>query len=130
VSSIQASGASTVTSSPITTAPFALSLSGASRFDGKVGVKDATVELSGASRAVLSGSASTVAATVSGASQLMAKDLSIVSLTIDLSGASHGEVNVTGTISAGVSGASNLTCSGTPAFTRSDVSGGSAIGAS
>jgi len=128
LSAIEASGASTVTpDGPVTTSGFSLALSGASTFDGGVSLSDATVGLSGASHAVLSGSAKSITATVSGASQLEAGDLSLDALTIDLSGASHAAVNVTGTISASASGASNLTYSGSPTFTRRDVSGGSAI---
>jgi hypothetical protein len=66
-------------------------------------------------------------ATVTGASQLHARDLAVNALTIDLSGASHGEVNANRTISASASGASNLTYEGSPAFTRKDVSGASQI---
>jgi Putative auto-transporter adhesin, head GIN domain len=128
VSAIDASGASTVTpSDPLASASFTLKLSGASSFDGSVDVTQGGVELSGASHAVLSGSATTMSVSASGASQLLAGDLSIGSLTIELSGASHGEVHVTGTISATASGASNLTYSGSPTFTKRDVSGASHI---
>jgi hypothetical protein len=125
---IEVSGASTVTpTGTITASPLDLSLSGASTFDGDLSLRDATVGLSGASHAVLSGSVKSITATVSGASSLQAGEVSLDSLTIDLSGASHAAVTVTGTISASASGASNLTYSGTPSFTRKDVSGGSAI---
>jgi hypothetical protein len=128
LSGVGVSGASTVTTTgPVTSSPFDLSLSGASTFEAELGLDDATVGVSGASHAVLSGTAKSIEANVSGASQIEAGDLSLASLTIDLSGASHAEVNVTGTISASASGASNLTYSGTPTFTRKDVSGGSAI---
>jgi len=125
---IDVSGASTVKAQgPLASSPFELSLSGASTFEGGFALDRATIGLSGASHAVLSGSAKTVEASVSGASQIQAENLSIDSLTMDLSGASHAAVTVTGTISASASGASNLTYSGTPTFTRKDVSGGSAI---
>jgi autotransporter-associated beta strand protein len=128
VSEIEASGASAVTPSDrLMSSSFALTLSGASSFDGDVAVAEGSVELSGASHALLSGSARTMSMTASGASQLLAGDLSIASLTIDLSGASHGEVHVTRTISATASGASNLTYSGSPTFTKRDVSGASQI---
>ena len=125
---IDMSGASTLKAQgPLASSPFELSLSGASTFDGELALDHAAIGLSGASHAVLAGSAKTVEASVSGASQIEAEDLSLDSLTIDLSGASHAAVAVTGTISASASGASNLTYSGTPTFTRKDVSGGSAI---
>jgi autotransporter-associated beta strand protein len=126
-SEIDASGASSVTSDRLTSSSFALTLSGASSFDGGVAVAEGSVELSGASHALLSGSARTMSMTASGARQLLAGDLSIASLTIELSGASHGEVHVNGTIAATASGASNLTYSGSPTFTKRDVSGASQI---
>jgi hypothetical protein len=49
------------------------------------------------------------------------------SLDIRLSGASRGSVNVTGTITAQVSGASKLTYAGTPQFAKRDTSGGYSI---
>ena len=128
LSAINGSGASTITPlDPIKSPSFVLTMSGASRFDGAVAFSDGSVELSGASEAVLRGSASTLTVTVSGASHLQARDLSIGALTIDLSGASRGEVHVTGTISASASGASTLAYVGSPTFTRKDISGGSQI---
>jgi hypothetical protein len=128
LSAIESSGGSAVTLlDPIRSQSFALTQSGGSRFDGTVAISAGSVQLSGASDASLTGSASTLAVSASGASQLHARDLSIGALTIDLSGASHGEVNVTGTMSASASGASNLTYEGSPAVTRKDVSGASQI---
>jgi Putative auto-transporter adhesin, head GIN domain len=63
----------------------------------------------------------------SGASNLELADLHLQDLDIKLSGASHGNVNVTGTITAQVSGACNLAYTGTPQFTKRDTSGGSSI---
>jgi putative autotransporter adhesin-like protein len=63
----------------------------------------------------------------SGASQLDAEQLQIGDLTVGLSGASTATVSVTDTISAQLSGVSNLAYQGTPRFTRKDVSGGSTI---
>jgi putative autotransporter adhesin-like protein len=128
LSAINGSGASTITPlDPIKSPSFVLAMSGASRFDGAVAFSDGSVELSGASEAVLMGSASTLTIMVSGASHLQARDLSIGALTIDLSGASRGEVHATGTISASASGASTLGYVGSPTFTRKDISGGSQI---
>lgn len=101
--------------------------SGASRLYGSLQVGSSTLELSGASNAILTGSANHVTATVSGASKLAADRLRTTDLTIDLSGASSAAVNVTGTISAGASGLSTLTYVGNPTFTRREVSGASVI---
>jgi hypothetical protein len=128
LSAIEASGGSTITpTAPIESSPFTLTMSGASRFDGSLALSEGTVGLSGASDAALSGTASRLTATLSGASHLDAPDLTVNALTIDLSGASRGEVNVTQTISASASGASNLTYEGSPTFTRKEKSGGSQI---
>jgi hypothetical protein len=127
LAAVEASGLSTIhPTDPIESKTFALTVSGASRFMGSLAVSQATAQLSGASSAIISGSASGLTATVSGASRLQAGDMSIDTLTIDLSGASHAEVDA-GTISVAASGASNLTYRGSPKFTRKDVSGASAI---
>jgi putative autotransporter adhesin-like protein len=54
-------------------------------------------------------------------------ELSLHNLDIQLSGASHAQVTVDQTIAAQLSGASNLTYTGTPQFTRQDTSGASTI---
>jgi hypothetical protein len=85
------------------------------------------LELSGASRATVSGSATSLDAAVSGASNLAARGLTIDELTIDVSGASSAEVTVTGTLSATASGASTLRYAGSPSVDESDASGASTI---
>jgi hypothetical protein len=85
------------------------------------------LEMSGASRANLSGTATTSDATLSGASRLTANELSIGDLTIDLSGASNAEVTVMGSLSAAASGASTLRYAGSPTVARSDGSDDSMI---
>lgn len=94
---------------------------------GTAHVDLATLELSGASNAKLSGSAGRLEVTESAASQLDVVDLDVSDLAIDLSGAPTANVSVTGTISARVSGASSLRYRGSPTFTRREVSGGSSI---
>jgi Putative auto-transporter adhesin, head GIN domain len=128
LSSIHISGASQVHLSDVLSGErVGMVVSGAGRLDGTAQVHLATLELSGASNAKLSGSAGRLEVTQSGASQLDAVDLDVSELAIDLSGASTADVSVTGTISAGVSGASSLRYRGSPTFTRREVSGGSSI---
>ena len=130
LSRIDVSGASAVhLSDALTGSKVEVAVSGAGRLDGMAGVDLANIELSGASNANLTGSAGRLQVTGSGASKLDAVKLQVSDLTIDLSGASKAEVSVTGSISAGVSGASSLTYRGSPEFTRRDVSGGSSISA-
>ena len=128
LSAIDVSGASDVTlADPLTADAFSVVASGASRLTGAVEVGDGQMELSGASDVELSGSATAFTVTLSGASSLSAGQLTIDQLTIDLSGASDGDVAVTGTLSAGASGASSLRYTGSPTIVRSETSGASSI---
>ena len=102
-------------------------LSGASRLSGPIEIDGGRFELSGASNAEPSGSAASLSITESGASELDATALTIDRLTIDLSGASHADVFVTGSLSAGASGASALRYGGSPTISRSETSEASTI---
>jgi hypothetical protein len=104
-----------------------ITLSGASRLDGRIKTANGRIDLSGSSRAKLSGSATRVRVTESGASDLHAQDLTVGSLSIDLSGTSTANVSAIDAISAGLSGDSLLRYRGSPRFTRNDVSGASAV---
>ena len=105
-----------------------LLVSGSSRVAAAdLAVDRAEATVSGSSRLELTGTANALNAQGSGASNLELADLQLRDLDIKLSGASHGSVNVTGTITAQVSGASKLTYTGTPQFTKRDTSGGSSI---
>ena len=126
--SVGASGASSISFvDRIETGKLSGTLSGASRLGGQIATSDGRLELSGASRARLSGSAKTLDVTASGTSDLEAEQLTVKSLVIDLSGASSAAVTVTDVVSAGVSGASHLRYAGSPRFTRKEISGASSI---
>lgn len=125
---IRASGASTVTvASKLPDSGLRLLVSGSSRVAADLAVDRAEATVSGSSRLELTGTANTLTAQGSGASNPELADLRLRDLDIQLSGASRGSVNVTGTIAAQVSGASKLTYTGTPQFTKRDTSGGSSI---
>ena len=125
---LDGSGATTITLSDVLAADtLSVSLSGASRLSGPIEIDGGSFELSGASNAEPSGSATSLTITESGASQLDATALTIEQLTIDLSGASHADVSVTGSLSAGASGASALRYAGSPTVSRSETSGASTI---
>ena len=64
---------------------------------------------------------------MSGASRFDAPKLTVADLTIEVSGASLANVDVTGTVSAGASGVSTLRYAGSPVVERSDMSGSSSI---
>lgn len=121
------SGASTIRLVDPLGGTLAVMLSGASQVTGPIQIEGGSLEMSGASRADLTGSATTFDATLSGASSLTATELSIGDLTIDLSGASNAEVTVTGSLSAAASGASTLRYAGSPTVARSDGSDDSTI---
>ena len=128
LASLEASGASTVTLvDPLDATSLAVRLSGASQVTGPIEIDEGSLELSGASRARLSGSATTLGVTERGASRFDAPELTIDELTIDVSGASTAEVAVTGSLSAVASGASMVHYAGSPMVARSDESGASTI---
>jgi hypothetical protein len=125
---VQVAGGSSVDlSGPLRDSGLRLGLSGGSRVaaDLELGHADATV--SGASHLELTGATDSLEADGSGASDLELAELSLHNLDIQLSGASHAQVKVDQTVTAQLSGASNLTYTGTPQFTRQDTSGASTI---
>jgi hypothetical protein len=125
---IRAAGASTVTvADTVPTSGLRLLISGSSRVDADLALDQAEATVSGSSRLRLTGRANTLRAAGSGASNLKLADLDLHALDITLSGASHGSVQVEQTIAAQVSGASKLTYTGTPRFTKRDTSGASSI---
>jgi len=104
-----------------------LELSGASRLDGRVVTPSGKLELTGASSASMSGSASSLDVTATGACSLDARNLTIGALDIDLSGASRAVANVTTSLSAGLRGASSLRYLGSPTITQQSVTGASSL---
>lgn len=125
---LRASRASTVRlTDPLAGDALDVSISGSSRLTGAVDIDEGTIDLSGSSIAEPSGTARGLEAHVNGASQFDAPELAVADLTIELSGASLANVDVTGTLSAGASGASSLRYAGSPVVESSDVSGSSSI---
>ena len=126
---IRSAGASTVTvATKLPGASLRLLVSGSSRVVATdLAVDRAEATVSGSSRLELTGTANALSAQGSGASNLELADLHLQDLDIKLSGASRGSVQADRTIAAQVSGASKLTYTGTPQFTKRDTSGGSSI---
>jgi Putative auto-transporter adhesin, head GIN domain len=125
---IRAAGASTVAvTGAVSDLPVRLTVAGSSRLAAELAVERADATVSGSSRLQLTGRADTLAATGSGASWLTLDNLRVHDLDISLSGASRGTVQADRTIAAEVSGASHLTCRGTPRFTKRISSGASTI---
>lgn len=125
---VLAAGASTVRIAPtIESERLDIALSGSSTITADLALGVGHVALSGSSMATLAGVASTVEATVSGASHLYADELAVVDLTIDVSGASTADVMAKRTLAAGASGASHVRYAGSPSVERSVTSGASSI---
>ena len=128
LTSIELSGASRVhLSGELSGRSAKVTASGASRLDGSIRMDEIALSLSGASNATLSGTAARLVVSGSGASQVEAVDVQSTDLEISLSGASVATVAVSGTISAELSGASNLRYKGSPRFSKKAVSGASTI---
>jgi hypothetical protein len=126
--SLDGSGASTIVlSDELTADTMTVTVSGASRVSGSLAIGSGSINLSGASGAELSGSATTLEITASGASDLDALELTTGELSVDLSGASEADVTVTESLSAVASGASTLRYAGSPPRTQVDTSGASTI---
>ena len=109
------------------TIPFVLDASGASKISGDIASGEATIVLSGASIADITGTATFLSADVSGASKLYLSGFAVNNARVNLSGASTGEVNAAGKLDADLSGASRLTYSGNPAMGNINTSGASTV---
>lgn len=125
---VRASGASAVNvASTLQRSGLHLSLSGGSRVTAHLGLDQADATTSGGSHLELTGTASTLKVDSSGASDLELAALRLHDLDIQLSGASHADVQADRTIAAQLSGASQLTYHGSPRFTKREASGASTI---
>jgi hypothetical protein len=108
--------------------PFDLTLTGASSFE-MINFQggNMNVELSGASRLTIAGSANDLTSVVSGASSLNLQDLIVKNANMIIGGASHASINLNGKLDADVSGASSLEYSGEPTLGNINTSEASTI---
>jgi hypothetical protein len=88
---------------------------------------DLKLEANGASDISVGGSVTNFEATLSGASNLDAKSLQTQDATLSLNGASYGDVTVSGTLNASITGAGALTYSGNPKSVEKKISGAGTI---
>ncbi len=84
-----------------------------------------TLNLSGGSPVTLTGSGTTMNATMSGS--LSAKDFPVQTATVDLSGSSTGDITVTDSVSGDVSGTSTLRVYGNPPNRNVNVHSGASV---
>jgi hypothetical protein len=125
--SIGLSGASTLALTGIKAGDARLEVSGASKLAGDLDAGDVGMEASGASQIQLSGSGDDAALEASGASKLSLTSFELAEASVTLSGASTATVNVSRTLDADLSGASNLTYSGGASVRNIQTSGASQI---
>jgi Putative auto-transporter adhesin, head GIN domain len=126
---ISVSGASHATATGfVSEDPFNAIVTGASSLQmNSFQATNITVDLSGASTLTANGQANDLMATVSGASTLNISGLSINDADMQISGASHATINLSGTLDANVSGASSLQYSGQPTLGNITTSGASSV---
>ena len=121
------SGASSAAFENLLAGDASFHLSGASHASGSVQVYDCEMEVSGASTIAFVGSGNDLSADVSGASRLSLEGFKFNNARVDLSGASTGTVNLTGTLDASASGASHLRYIGDPTLGDIDTSSASTV---
>jgi len=93
---------------------------GAVDIDGKgLAGTSIKVELEGAGSALLAGEASRLEATISGASNLDARDLRVKTASVEISGAGDATVNASDTLDVSIMGAGNVKYVGRPEISRS-----------
>lgn len=81
---------------------------GASKLDMAINVQNLITDISGASKAILKGAATQHKSSISGASNLNAKELDVVKMDINASGVSKANVNVKNELTGEVSGVSKV----------------------
>ncbi len=104
-----------------------LEASGSSYYSGQLKSADIGITLSGASRASLKGSGGNGTIKASSSSNVSMSDFTFSSATVDLSGASNGEITVNGRLNVELSGSSSLSYGGDPVMENVGVNGASTI---
>jgi hypothetical protein len=108
------SGASTIEFVDLIAGDVMLEADTASRIQGSLKVADMELEASSVSRITLSGQANNINMSVSGASNMDLGGVVAKNVTAGLSGGSSAEINITGRLDAGLSGASHILYTGDP----------------
>ena len=124
---LEASSASQITIADLEISNLQCQVSSASRVFGSVNIQNGNFLVSSASKIQLEGSAEVLSLDVSSASAINLANLDVVDMDIEISGASNGTINVSGTLDLGVHAASHLTYRGDPIIGSYNVSGGSSV---
>jgi hypothetical protein len=109
------------------TGNFKSEISGASKLTGSLKASNSSIELSGASNIKLKGSGGNIIIDGSGASHFELTDFTVNDADIELSGASHANMEINGKMDVSLSGASSLRYAGNPTMGRLDITGASDI---
>jgi hypothetical protein len=126
--SLDASGASRVSLTGFESEQdLRIDASGASTISGDIAAADVEMRISGASTISLDGSGDRLNLEGSGASTANLRDFAVSDARVELSGASRGTVNASGTLDVEASGASHLTYAGNPQLGSVNTSGASSI---
>jgi len=102
-------------------------MNGASRLDGDMAGEDLTLDLNGASRVTLTGTAGRLKIVANGASLVQLGSLAAESVDLDANGASRIEVNAGGAVTGRANGASTITVSGSPTSIDVETEGASRV---
>lgn len=124
---LEVSGASQMEVHNLKAADTNVQVSGVSRLSGSLITNDGDFEISGVSNIELDGSATTVRLEVSGASNAKLASFIIADASVEVSGASHADVEVNGILDLNLSGASTLRYGDSPKLGRVEVSGASTL---
>lgn len=104
-----------------------MEISGASKVNGSLITEEADFEVSGASTLELVGLSDHARLDASGASRFRLSDFHISDASIELSGASTGDIEISGSLDINLSGASSLIFGGNPTLGYVEVSGASSM---
>jgi len=121
------SGASKLSLSGVRCGDVSFDISGASSLTGRLESQAFGGEVSGAGDVGLEGSGTTLKVEGSGASDVGLRYFAVQDADVTLSGASSGQVRVSGTLNVDASGASQLDYFGSPTLGDVNVSGGSEV---
>lgn len=125
---IKLTGASRLEMAECQAADVEVDISGASTVTGDIVAKGTSgFEASGASTIELKGEGADLKLELSGASKAELKRYAVRNADVKISGASNGTVNLNGKLNADISGASNLSWTGTPVMGDIRTSGASSL---
>ena len=104
-----------------------VTLNGASSLRGGLASEDLALDLNGASRAALTGTAGRVSIVINGGSQALLSDLAAGDVDLDVNGGSRVEVQTNGAVRGTANGGSTVTVGGSPTSVDVETEGASRV---